>query len=65
MDYELEFKPKAIANLEQLTQIVKERILQKIKWLVENFEQITPQALTGDLRGLFKLRVGDQRNFRF
>ncbi|MEA5467570.1 type II toxin-antitoxin system RelE/ParE family toxin [Spirulina sp. 06S082] len=29
--------------------------------MAENFEQITPQALTANLAGLFKLRVGDYR----
>ena len=32
-----------------------------IKWLGENFEQITPIALTGNLSGYFKLRIGDYR----
>lgn len=32
-----------------------------MKWLSENFEEITPQALTGELKGLYKFRVGDYR----
>jgi mRNA interferase RelE/StbE len=40
---------------------VRDRIIKKINWLANNFDQITPQALTGDLAGFFKLRVGDYR----
>lgn len=57
----MSLKLEAIANLEKLTQLVQERIVSKIKWLAANFDQITPQALTSDLRGFFKLRVGDYR----
>jgi mRNA interferase RelE/StbE len=61
MIYELEFKAEAVSDLEKLTQVVRERVVSKINWLSENFEQITPQPMTGDLAGLFKLRVGDYR----
>lgn len=61
MDYSVEFRPKAIADLERLDQVLRERIVSKIRWLVENFDNITPQPLTGELKGLFKLRVGDYR----
>jgi mRNA interferase RelE/StbE len=61
MTYQLEFKAEAVSDLEKLTQVVRERVVSKINWLSENFEQITPQPLTGDLAGLFKLRVGDYR----
>ncbi len=40
---------------------VCERIVNKINWLAENFDQITPQPLTANLSGFFKLRVGDYR----
>jgi mRNA-degrading endonuclease RelE of RelBE toxin-antitoxin system len=40
---------------------IQERVLRKIRWLSENFDDVTPQALTADLSGLFKLRVGDDR----
>jgi mRNA interferase RelE/StbE len=46
---------------EKLTQPVRERIVKKINWLAENFEQINPQPLAADLSGFFKLRVGDYR----
>lgn len=61
MDYDLEYKAEALANLERLTQRMRERIVKKIHWLVKNFPQITHDPLTGNLSGLFKLRVGDYR----
>ena len=61
MKYSVEFKPKAIDNLEKTTITVQKRILKKIKWSAQNFEQISPQSLTAELAGLFKLRTGDYR----
>jgi mRNA interferase RelE/StbE len=61
MSYLVEYEPEAFADLERLTQAVRERVINKINWLAENFDQITPQSLTADLSGFFKLRVGDYR----
>jgi len=61
MSYTVEFLPEAIVDLEALTSSIQERILRKIRWLSENFDQVSPQALSADLSGLFKLRVGDYR----
>ena len=61
MSYSVEYEPEALADLERLTQAVRERVIHKITWLSENFDQITPQTLTADLSGFFKLRVGDYR----
>lgn len=61
MSYSIEYEPEAIADLHKLTQTVRERVVKKINWLADNFDQINPQSLTADLAGLFKLRVGDYR----
>ncbi len=61
MSYSVEYEPEVLADLERLTQTIRERVINKITWLAENFDQITPQALTADLSGFFKLRVGDYR----
>lgn len=61
MDYSVELKPDAIASLERITQVIQKRIVSKIRWLTENFDQVSPEPLTGNLKGLFKLRVGDYR----
>lgn len=61
MAYYVEFTLEAINDLEKLTSAIQERILSKIRWLAENFDILTPQSLSADLSGLFKLRVGDYR----
>ena len=61
MAYRVQFTAKAVEDLEALTSTVQERILRKIRWLCENFDGISPQALSANLSGLFKLRIGDYR----
>ena len=61
MSYGVEFKPEATIELQALTSMIQERILRKVYWLSENFENVIPQALSADLSGLFKLRIGDYR----
>lgn len=61
MSYNVEFTPTGMESLEELKSTIQERILRKIRWLSENFDDVTPQALSADLNGLFKLRVGDYR----
>lgn len=61
MSDSVEYEPEAIADLENLTEVVRDRIVHKINWLAENFDQITPQSLTADLTGFYKLRVGNYR----
>jgi mRNA interferase RelE/StbE len=61
MSYIVEYEPEAFADLEKLPKSVRERIVKKINWLAENFDQINPQSLTADLSGFFKLRIGDYR----
>ena len=59
MSYLVELTSEALVNQERLTQAVQNRIGDKINWLAENFEQITPMPLSANLAGFFKLRVGD------
>ena len=43
------------------TSPVARRILSRIEWLAEHFEEITPMPLHGELTGMYKLRDGDYR----
>jgi len=52
---------EAESDLEKLDSITRKRILEKIKWFRDNFEQIIPLPSTNKWRGFFKLRVGDWR----
>jgi mRNA interferase RelE/StbE len=59
------FSPRVLKNasrqLERLEPNVAKRILDQIRWLAQHFDEINPEALKGDLTGLFKYRVGDYR----
>lgn len=61
MGYQVKFLPEASDELAALDKPIGQRVLAKIKWLAENFEDITPKPLSGKLKGLFKLRIGSYR----
>lgn len=61
MSYKVQFTNVARADLKHLTSKVRERILRKIRRLVDNFESSPHLALSGEFSSLFKLRVGDYR----
>lgn len=46
-------------DLERLDKLTGHRIAQRINWLAENLDTVRLEALTGDLAGFYKLRVGD------
>jgi len=51
----------AIRELERLDKPVGRRIVARIHWLAANLDTVKPEALAGDLAGLYKLRAGDWR----
>ena len=59
--YAVEFRPEARDSLRRLSQSTAQRILDKIKWLAANFDHIPHESLSGEFKGLFKLRSGDYR----
>ncbi len=59
--YQVEFLAEAEADLTRLDSTVRERIFGKIKWLLENFESITPKPLSAEFKGYYKLRIRDYR----
>lgn len=61
MSYSVTFEPESITDLDLIPDFIRLRILNKIKWLAINFEQITPLPLTREWSGFYKLRVGDYR----
>ncbi|MFM8293801.1 MAG: type II toxin-antitoxin system RelE family toxin [Microcystaceae cyanobacterium] len=61
MAYSVSFEPESIDDLDQISQVMRVRILKKIQWLSINFEKISPLPLTGQWSGFYKLRVGDYR----
>jgi len=59
--FQVEFTEVAQSDLARLDKPMAQRVLKKLRWLAENFEVVTPEALTGQWQGVFKLRVGDYR----
>ncbi|MBW2108303.1 MAG: type II toxin-antitoxin system RelE/ParE family toxin [Deltaproteobacteria bacterium] len=59
--YNVEFTREAEADLIPLSKPIAQRILKKLRWLAENLDVITPEPLTGQWHGTFKLRIGDYR----
>jgi mRNA interferase RelE/StbE len=57
----VEWEKSALDDLQKIDKPVIKRILNKISWFSQHFDNITPESLTGDMAGLFKLRVGDWR----
>ncbi|MBI4088549.1 type II toxin-antitoxin system RelE/ParE family toxin [Candidatus Kaiserbacteria bacterium] len=57
----VEWRPIALEALTHLDPVVKDRIVAKVAWLADNFESIAPEPLHRELRGLYKLRIGDHR----
>jgi mRNA interferase RelE/StbE len=51
----------AIRDLAKLAKPVAQRIVRRLRWPGENFEDINPEPLKGDLSAFYKLRVGDYR----
>jgi mRNA interferase RelE/StbE len=61
MGYRVEFMPEAADAFYRLNKVVAQRVVSKLKWLSQNFDNLTPEVLTGELRGLYKLRIGSYR----
>ena len=59
--YRIRILDPATRELARLDKPVARRILKRICWLSTNLDSIKPEALAGDLTGLYKLRVGDYR----
>lgn len=59
--WSLNFTSKAKDDLEKLDKNLQKRTIEKLDWLQNNFDKITPSALGSEWRGFFKLRVGNWR----
>ena len=59
--YQVRFTIKALEQMEQLNKPIAQQVLKKIRWMAENFDQSNHIPLTANLKGVFKLRVGDYR----
>ncbi len=57
----LEWTQNALTDLKKLDNLVIRRIVKKISWFADNFENIIPESLSNEIKGLLKFRVGDWR----
>lgn len=57
----IEWTEAALRDLEKLDRQVARRILRKLSWIKENFAGIVPEPLSGEFKGVYKLRVGAWR----
>jgi len=56
--HDLRILDAAEDDLTRLDRAVAQRIISRIQWLAEHFDEIKPELLTGTLTGFFKLRAG-------
>lgn len=59
--YSIRILDEASRDLSRLDKSVGVRIVERLRWLAENLENVKPEALISDLVGFYKLRVGDYR----
>ena len=57
----IEWTEGATKDLEKLDRPIARRILRRLTWVSKNFDSIVPEPLAGELKGTFKLRIGDWR----
>ena len=62
-EWSIEFTSEAEKDLSTLDNSVRKRIIEKLDWLENNFNEVSPIILTADFRDYFKLRIGDWRVF--
>ncbi len=58
---DVEFDLAAVNDVRGLPAEVRVRIVRRIEWLAEHWEDIRPEPLSGTYRRCSKLRVGDWR----
>lgn len=59
--YHVRFTPEASDDIASLSIPIARRVLKKVRWFAENLDSLTPEPLTGQWQGRFKLRVGAYR----
>lgn len=57
----IEWTEGATKDLEKLDTPIARRILRRLTWVSKNFDSIVPEPLAGELKGTFKLRIGNWR----
>jgi len=61
--YQIEWKESAIKSVEKFPKDIRQRIVEKVEKLSE--DAFLGEALSGDLKGLRRIRIGDYRIIYF
>ncbi|MBN2240256.1 MAG: type II toxin-antitoxin system RelE/ParE family toxin [Dehalococcoidales bacterium] len=61
MSYRVWLSSSVSSYIKQLDKNLQNRILKRIAWLGNNYENIRHIQLTGSYSGLYKFRIGDYR----
>ncbi len=56
-----EFRHEAEIDFNKLDPSVRQRVLEKLNWFLDNFDEVPPLVLHRELGDFYKLRVGDWR----
>jgi mRNA-degrading endonuclease RelE of RelBE toxin-antitoxin system len=59
----LEFTEEAKKDLAKLEKSTARQVFSKLRWLVENFDSLSQEPLTGDLRGSINYALGNTAPF--
>lgn len=59
--YHINILDAATDELAGLDKPIRQRIVERIRWLAINLDRIKPESLQANLIGLFKLRAGNYR----
>ena len=59
--HKLEWTEDALEDLQKLDNHIRQRILKKLTWFSEYFDDVIPEPLSGDFVGAYKFRIGDWR----
>jgi mRNA interferase RelE/StbE len=61
VNYRLNFTEGVQGSIKSLDKNIRQRVFDKLKWFIQNVDNLTLLPLKGNLSGLYKLRVGDYR----
>mgnify|MGYP000380303795 CR=1 FL=1 len=61
VNYQLDFTEGGKDSIKSLDKDIQQRVFDKLKWFIQNIDNLTPLPLKSNLSGLYKLRVGDYR----
>lgn len=57
----LKWTEESLDDLARIDFVIAQRVVAKAQWLEKHFSHVVPEKLRRDLKGFYKLRVGDYR----